>query len=425
MKKLTLFIFLTIGSSINAQNAIQAPEVVSMSIEECYLWTKENYPLIQQMNIIDKTSQYSLENASHGNLPQISLNGQASYQSDVTQLPIAIPNMEIPTIDRDQYKIYGEVYQPLSNFSHVKANKKLIANNGEIEKQKIEVDLYQLKDRINQLFFGVLLMDEKIEQFKIIQADLDSALVRVNAAVDNGTATLMDKQLLNVERISLSQQIEESQTSQLAFLSMLTILTGKNITANTLLVKPSLELMSTTINRPELQLFNLQNQSIILQDKILNNVLLPNIGLFAQGGYGRPALNFLSNEFEFYYIGGLKFNWNLSSLYNYKNTKKSLRLSTEKIATQKEAFLLNTRLTQSQQSTEVSKYQNLLIMDKEIIGIREEVLAAANVQLGNGLITTIDYVKFLNDVNKARQMRLLHETQLLLAQYNLKTTTGN
>ena len=149
------------------------------------------------------------------------------------------------------------------------------------------------------------------------------------------------------------------------------------------------------------------------------------MGLFVQGGYGRPALNFLSNDFDFYYLGGIKFNWNISSFYGYKNTKKILALRSNKIETQKEAFLLNTNLTQTQQSAEISKYQSLIQSDIEIIKIREEVLATANVQLSNGLITTLDYVKFLNDVNKARQVYLLHETQLLLAQFNLKTTTGN
>lgn len=408
-----------------AQTNDISQEVQTMSIEDCYQWSRNNNPLIKQMDIIDKTTQFNLSNASNGNLPQIKLNGQATYQSDVTNLPIDIPNMEIPTIDKDQYKIYGEVYQPLTNFSNVNANKKIISGTGEIEKQQVEVNLYQLKERINQMYFGVLLINEKIEQYQIIQADLDNALAKVEAAIDNGTATITDKQLLQVEHISLAQQIEENKANQLAFLNMLSVLTGKKITKATVLAKPALTAIPTTINRPEVHLFNLQNQTIMLQEKLLSNSLLPNLGLFVQGGYGRPALNFLSNDFDFYYLGGIKFNWNISSFYGYKNTKKILALRSNKIETQKEAFLLNTNLTQTQQSAEISKYQSLIQSDIEIIKIREEVLATANVQLSNGLITTLDYVKFLNDVNKARQVYLLHETQLLLAQFNLKTTTGN
>jgi outer membrane protein TolC len=417
--------FILLDSAVWAQDLPAGSGVTIATIEECYLWSSENFPLIKQLDIIDKTTQFSLSNASNGNLPQINLNGQATYQSAVTQLPIEIPNMEIPTIDKDQYKIYGEVYQPLTNFSKVNTNKDQIELNGEIEKQKVEVDLYQLKERINQMYFGVLLINEKIEQFEIIKSDLDSALVKVEAAIANGTATLTDKRLLDVERISLDQQIEENQSNQRAFLEMLSTLTGKDISERTHLVEPTITAVSTTINRPELQLFRLQNQALSLQEKQVDNGLIPTVGLFVQSGYGRPALNFLSNDFELYYLGGIKFNWNLSNFYGRNKTKSTLRLTSDKIAAQREAFLLNTSLTQSQQSAEVTKFQRLVSLDREIINIRVEVLSTANAQLNNGLITTIDYIKFLNDVNKARQVLLLHETQLLLAQFNLKTTTGN
>ena len=423
--ELIIFCSLFFGGAINAQGTVQSQSMALITLGECYQWTRENYPLMKQMDIVDKTTLYNLSNASSGNLPQISINGQATYQSDVTEVPIEIPNMEIQTINKDQYKIFGEVYQPLTNYMNVNANKKLITHKGEIEKQKIAVELYKLKDRINQLFFGILLINEKIEQFEIIQSNLDSTLVKVEAGIANGTATLTDKQLLKVEDISLGQQIEENKANKLAFLEMLSTLTGKPITENTQLQKPISHVQSSKINRPELQLYSLQNQTIDLQIKQIENSLLPQVGLFAQGGYGRPALNFLSNDFEFYYIGGVKFKWNISALYNYKNTKKSLNLVHDKISIQQKTFLLNTKLIQSQQSAEIIKYRSLIKSDKEIIQLRQNVLETAKVQLSNGLITTIDYVKILNDVSNASQMLLLHETQLLLAQINLKTTTGD
>lgn len=416
---------LTVGTIVNAQELTDEVAKGSVSIEECYEWSRENFPLIRQLDIIDKSTAYSLSNASIGNLPQINLNGQASYQSAVTQLPIEIPNMEIPTIDKDQYKIYGEVYQPLTNFVTVNAAKEQIALMGAIEKQKLELELYQLKDRINQLYFGVLLINEKIGQYNIIMSDLDSTLDKVESAILNGTATQTDKSLLQVERISLQQQIDESKSNQEAFLKILSTFTGQTITANTVLLKPSTAAYSANINRPELILFKLQNQFTAIEQNQLSNTLVPNIGLFMQAGYGRPALNFLSNEFDFYYIGGIKFNWNLSRLYKLKNTRKTIRLTTDKVAIQRETFLLNTKLVQTQQSAEIVKYELLIESDHEIIKMRDAILATAKAQLDNGLITTIDYVKFLNDVNSVKQSLLLHETQLQLSQYNLQTTTGN
>ena len=417
--------FILLGISVNAQYISSETSIPRATIDDCYEWSKANFPLIKQMDIIDKATQYSLSNASTGNLPQINLNGQATYQSTVTSFPIDIPNVEVPSVGKDQYKIYGEVYQPLTNFSKVNTKKRQIEINGEIEKQRIEVDLYQLKERINQTYFGVLLINEKIDQFEIIISDLDSAMVKVTAAIENGTATLTDKRLLNVERISIVQQIEENESNQLAFLNILSLLTGKKISKSTILEKPVIQTEILEISRPELRLFKLQNDAIDVQLKQLSNNLMPNLGLFAQGGYGRPALNFLSNDFEFYYIGGVKLNWNISSYYSHKNSKKSLQTLRDKISTQQETFLLNTELTQSQQSGEIAKFEGLMKSDKEIINIRAEILNTAKVQLDNGLITTIDYVKYLNDVNRAKQTFLLHETQLLLALYNLKITTGN
>jgi len=163
----------------------------------------------------------------------------------------------------------------------------------------------------------------------------------------------------------------------------------------------------------------------LLQEKKLTNSLMPSIGLFAQGGYGRPALNFLSNDFDFYYIGGVKFNWNLSKFYGFRNTKKTLKIFNDKITTQRAVFIFTTTITQTQQSAEVTKYNNLLKSDKKILELRSELLTTAKVELENGLVTTMNYVIFLNEVNKAKQILILHETQMLLARYNLKTTTGN
>lgn len=397
----------------------------SITIENCYQWSRANYPQVQQLDLINKTNSYNLSNASKGNLPQINLNGQVTYQSEVTELPIDLPNVEISTISKFQYKMYGEIYQPLTNFSIVNSKKKQIENDGAIEKQKVEIDLFKLNERIDQLYFGALLIDEKIDLLEFIQIDLDSALIKIKAAIKNGTATITDEQLLYVEKISISQEIEENQSNKEAFIQMLAILTGKNLTTSTQLIKPSFINTSLTNNRPELHLFNLQSSSINIQREQLNNNIIPNVGLFLQAGLGRPALNFLSNDLSPYYIGGVKFNWNLSNFYNQKNNKESLAVAHEKIKSQKNTFLLNTNLTEIQQSSEIKKFQNLIIADKKIVAIRETVLETANVQMTNGLITTIDYIRFLNEVNKARQTLSLHETQLLLSQYNLKTTTGN
>ncbi len=428
LMKLSFIIGLIMCSSVELlsqmDTTFKATSSGIITLEDCYKWSRDNYPEIKKLDLIHRATEFSVDNASTDNLPQVSIMGQVTYQSDVTGLPIEMPGVD--PLSKDQYKIYGEVYQPLTQFGKVSTAKEKLRTQADIHKQQVEVDLYQLRDRINQVFFGALLIDEAIEQLLLTQSTLDSAIVRVNAGIENGTATLMDKNFLEVEKILLSQQIQTKEADKLLYLEMLSLLTGKMISPKEILVKPEILLTSNhEIRRPELRLFDLQKDAISLEVRNVNNDLIPNIGLFAQGGYGRPALNFLSNDFEWYYIVGLRAGWNLTKLYTHKNQKDNLLISSQQVDASKETFLLNTELSSTKQEAEIDKYRVMIDHDKEIITLREEIMNTAEVQLRNGLITTIDYVRFVNDAHLARQNLILHETQLLLAQYKLLTITGS
>lgn len=402
-----------------------AQDLTKVTIDECYQWTSENYPLVKQLGLIEKSKAFNLNNASKGYLPQININGQATYQSDVTSLPISLPNVEIPTVSKDQYKIYADIYQPLTNGSMIKLKQKSIEATAKIEAQNIEVNLYQLKERVNQLYFGILLIDGQLKQFDIFKNDLTAAIEKVEAAIENGTAVETNKLLLQSELINLTQKIQEKTANKTAFSTMLAALTGKGISAKTVFERPQNPILATEINRPELQLFDLQRQTIDLKSEQIKNRWMPNVGLFAQTGFGRPALNFLSNDFEFYFIGGVKANWNISGLYTNKNEEQLISISKLKVDVTKETFLLNTNLAMTQQNNEVAKFQDLINTDKELITIRKQIKETAEVQLNNGLISALDYISYINGESKAQENLLLHQIQLLMAQYQLKTTSGN
>lgn len=419
------FILILLNGLIFLSTSVYAQTMSSATLEQCYEWSRNNYPLIQKLDLIEQSAEYNLSNASKGKLPQLSIKGQATIQSDVTQLLIELPGMDIPTLSKDQYKIYGEVYQPLTNFSNVDNRKEQIAIDGQIEQKKVEIDLYRLKDRINQVYFGLLLMGVKDEQLSLVLKDLENTLLKLDGALENGTATLMDKKLLEVEKIAITQELQENESNVEAFLMMLSALTGQNITVETDLVAPLIFVNTPTLNRPELELFGLQSKMVEVQNAQLKNRNRPNIGLFLQGGYGRPGLNFLSNDFEPYYVAGLKLNWNLNFLYTSKSDQKQLEIKRQMIQNQKDVFLLNTEITQSQQSVELSKYRNKIVLDKKAVELREDIKTTAEVQLLNGIITSLDYIKILNDANRASQQLRLDELLFLQAQYKLKTTSGN
>ncbi len=396
-----------------------------LTIEQSYLLAAKNYPLAKQLSLIEKTTAYTLENIAKGWLPQLSLNGQGTYQSAVTQIPFSLPNVNIPVLSKDQYKAYAEIYQPLTDGYTIQQQKQLATANAATEAQKLSVELYKLKERINQLFFGLLLIDAQAMQTELLKKDIRAGLDKINAAISNGTALKSSADVLQAELLKADQRSIELKAGRKGYADMLAIFINQPVTESTVLQPPAPVAPMPAINRPELQLYEAQKSSITIQDKLIKAKNLPRLGVFAQGGYGRPGLNMLSNDFAGYYIGGLKLNWNFTGLYTAKKEKAILKLNQAGIDVQKETFLLNTRMVLSQQNTEVTKFQELIDTDKEIIRLREKIKQTSGSQLQNGTITSIDYLSYVNAEDQARQSMLLHQVQLLQAQYNYQVTSGN
>lgn len=397
----------------------------SLSLDSCYAMARRNYPLVQQFDLIEKSKALSLENAAKGYLPQLAVNGQATFQSEVTRLPISFPGLNVPELSKDQYRLFGEVNQPLTDLFFVKEQQDLIRANAALETQKTEVELHKLRERVYQLYFGVLYMDARLEQAQLLIKDLEAGLAKVQAAVAGGVALKSQADQLRAELLKARQQIAELKSGRRAYAEALGLLTRQNMDEKTVLETPAAPLPATEIRRPELAMFGAQQQSLVQQSRLINNKTLPRLSAFFQGGYGRPALNVLSNDFDPYFITGLRLNWNISSFYTSGNERQLLSTQQSAIAVQRETFLLNTRLAVQQQQAEIAKWQELIVSDGEIILLRESVKNTAQQQLSNGTVTTTDYLNYVNAEDLARQQLILHRMQLLLAQYNHLLTTGN
>ncbi|HRJ16337.1 MAG TPA: TolC family protein, partial [Saprospiraceae bacterium] len=324
----------------------------SLSLDSCYAMARRNYPLVQQFDLIEKSKALSLENAAKGYLPQLAVNGQATYQSEVTRLPISFPGLNVPELSKDQYRLFGEVNQPLTDLFFVKEQQDLIRANAALETQKTEVELHKLRERVYQLYFGVLYMDARLEQAQLLIKDLEAGLAKVQAAVAGGVALKSQADQLRAELLKARQQIAELKSGRRAYAEALGLLTRQNMDEKTVLETPAAPLPATEIRRPELAMFGAQQQSLAQQSRLINNKTLPRLSAFFQGGYGRPALNVLSNDFDPYFITGLRLNWNISSFYTSGNERQLLSTQQSAIAVQRETFLLNTRLAVQQQQAE-------------------------------------------------------------------------
>lgn len=417
MKRMILsFSFLVAAMWMHAQ----------LTLETCQRMAQANYPLVRQYGLIEKAREYDLSNAGKGYLPQFSLSGKATYQSDVTELPVEIPGVNVKGLPKDQYQVMLEVQQTLWDGGDIRSRKRLTRAASEVEQEKQNVDMYALNDRINQLFFGILLLDEQLEQNRLLQDDLGRTHTQVSNYIANGIATQSDLDAVSVEQLNTKQRRIELETSRRAYVNMLAAFIGKDISPETALMKPAPEDTGSgearDNNRPELRWFDAQGAQLNMQESMLKTRYMPRLGLFVQGAYGNPGLNMLKNEFSPYYIAGVRMSWNFGSLYTLKNDRRQIDNSRRRIETSRDVFLFNTRLEATQQDAGVVSMRRQMKDDDEIIRLRENIRRAAQAKVENGTLTVTDMLREITNENLARQTKALHEVQLLMNIWQLKYT---
>lgn len=397
----------------------------SLSLTECYALARANYPLIKRMDLIDRSESYSLDNAAKAWLPQVNVSAQASYQSDVTKLPFdqekisaLIPGFEIPVLDKDQYRAVAEVNQMIWDGGGTRATKAVVRAEAEVSKSQLENDLYLLNDRVNQLYFGCLLQDELLEQNRLLLADLEVNLARVEAMERNGVANRSDWESLRVAQLEARQQRVGIEASRMAFLRMLAELIGLSVDSLRLETPADPGLLSMTVARPELRYFEALENLSQTRERQLTAGWMPRVGAFVQGGYGRPGLDMLDVDFAAYYVAGIRLTWNLGKLYTLAKDRRKLATERREIEARRETFLLNTRLDLLNRQEEIRRLSEQLRDDEEIIELRTSVKEAAEAKLQNGVISVADLIREINAVDQARQAEAIRRLRRLMAIYD-------
>lgn len=419
-----IILFLVLMHSADKSFAQEA----AITLERCYTLARANYPSIKKLDLITKTGEYTIQNANKRFLPQINFSGQASYQSQTISFADAIgalPGVSLPSLSKDQYKIQGEVSQLLYDGGNTKSQKGLIEANTAFQEQTLASNLYGINQRINSLYFAILLIDAQLKQNELNKMSLETQVQKAEAALSNGVAFRSNVDELKAEVLNIEMQSTEYKSNRTAYLKMLSLFIGMELPEVIQLELPQAELQRAAISRPELKAFDLQKSIYDEQEKQLKSDYLPQVSAFFQGAYGRPTLNLIENKFGPWYVTGVRFAWSLSSLYSLSNKRNTLQLSRQSIDVDKETFLLNTKVDLAQQDEQISKYTSLIRQDDAAIALRTSVTQSAEAQLSNGVITTHEYIQKINAEHLARQLKILHEIQLLQAIYNIKFIAGN
>ncbi len=422
MKTIRIFLIFFIGAA-----ALHAQEP-TLTLEQAYQLARTNYPTAQQLPLLEEANRLQINNLNKNYLPTLELNAQATYQTQVTELPIEIPGFNVPTVSKDQYKATLDLRQTIWDGGVTARSKNVQNASTQVEKQRTEVELYNLQSRVNQLYFNVLLTEEQLQLNEILQSNLKARIKKAEAAVANGTSTKANLNSLQAELLNAEAQAIEIRANRRTAIQSLSLLLKTDITENTTFAKPGGEPSTFTnnITRPELTLYQYQNQLLAAQSDLIPARNMPKFGAFVTGGYGRPGLNFLDNDFTTYAILGASVRWNFSEFYNGKqnNDRQLLTIQQQQVDLQKQAFLLNTNTQLTQLNNDIARLQELLQKDQQQITLRESIRQTAENQLDNGIITSADYLVELNAENQAKLNLAIHELQLELAKANYKITSG-
>jgi outer membrane protein TolC len=397
-----------------------------VTLEQCQSWARENHPVLKQSGLYQQILDLKNENNATTFLPQVTLNGQATYQSDVTKIGISLPNMNIPTVDRDQYKFYLDLKQTIWDGGLSKAKELINQTENAGNQQQVEVELYQLKEKVNQFYFTSFLIQENLKILEKKTGTLAERRKIIESAVKNGIVLSSELDQLLAELIKTDQLVLELKSSRETVQSALAILTGKNVDQmrNLQLTSQSI-LLDKPIMRPELDLFAKQNDLLNTNSEILKKQRNPKLFGFGQAGYGKPGLNMLNNKFDTYYLVGLGFNWNVLDWKNTSRQQQVLKLQQEIVQTKQETFVRNIDLATDQQNKQIGQLTELLKTDEELIQIRERITKTSASKLENGAITMADYIQDLNAETTAKLTLETHKIQLKEAQVKLGNIRGN
>ncbi len=398
------------------------------SLQQCLQEAVKHFPTQKQFQL--NQSKYALEqnNIKKNYLPQMNLNGQASYQSDVTKVPSPpIPGFDMPVISKDWYKINFDLDQLIWDGGLTKSQKELQTADYKISDQQVKIKTFALKKQVNILYFNILFLQANLDALHVLVNDLNARIKEAEVAQQNGTLLQADVDALKVNQMLAEQQIIEKAGDQKGLIASLNQLTRLKIISAKELITPKARITSYTFvnNRLEYQLFNLQKSKLTALEKMTTVKRMPVFKLFGQAGYGRPGYDLLNDKFDTYYMAGVRLHWNIFDWNRAKHEKQILNIQSDIIHTEQETFNQSLRAELDKQLAGIQKFEKLIKTDKEILQLQRNVVDAAGNKLKNGTITATSYLIELNKDVKAQLTMQAHKLQLLFAKYQYLTAIGN
>ena len=398
------------------------------TLDECIGWAYDNFPQIKEMSLIEMTKGIDLKNAAYAWLPHLNISGKATWQSEVVEMPMDIPGMDI-NIPHDQYGLTAEFTQQLWDGGTSRSQKELAEAGAEVKKTQLETNLWSIRSRVQNVFLGIILIDKQLELNRLLRESLERSSEEVKSRMEAGVALPSDLDQVSVNILSCLQQRASLDADRKSYVKILGLLTGRDMTDVELAVpQDAVNYVDDGVRdfetRPEMAFYAAQLKQNEFQRRQLNTLISPKLNLSLQGGYGRPGMNMLSGDFSGYFVAGLKLQWNIGALYTRGLDKRRVNADAQKIDLTRKSFILNSSVEAEQKNNAILKARDVLEKDSEIIGLRQRIRASGENQYREGTIKMNDYLSMLDEEYKAKANESMHEVQLMMAVYDMKNTIG-
>ena len=408
---------------------LAATALMAQTLEECQQAAERNYPLIRQYDLIRQTADLTVANIQKGWLPQVAASAQATYQSDVAAWPEEMQGLmrqmgiDLKGLKKDQYRVGVDVQQMLFDGGAISSQKEVARRQADVQLAEAEVKIYKVRARVNEMYVGLLLLDERIRLNSDLQAWWSGNEKKLSPMFKGGTASESDLLNVKAERLNVAQQLTSLQSQRQTLARLLGVFCGLEMTSPSKPVAVATSQFGDN-RRPELKAIDAQLRLTDAQERALNSLLLPRLGVFAQGFYGYPGYNMFEDMMHHRWslngMVGARLSWNIGALYTRKNDKARLQLQRQKAENSREVFLFNNHLEQMQQDESIDRYRKLMADDEEIIRLRSSVRKAAESKLQHGIIDVNDLLREINAENAARVQQSMHEIEMLKEIYDLK-----
>lgn len=414
VKNILCIVLLSISQVVMAQDT-------SLSIDTCYAMARRNYPIIKQFALIEKSKEFTISNANKAYLPQVSVTAIGGF---ISGLPSSGAESESGNA---KFIGVGQINQTIWDGGATRVQKDIASANADVEEANIEVQLYSLRDRVNQIYFGILLLDEQKKQLDTLRKNLNRTLSNAKLSMENGLAYQSDVDEVNAEVLRVEQNLIASSFARKGYVEMLSHLIGRALREDLLLQTPqTIESTSAwSSRRPELNFYASQLRMVELQSNMNRVNNMPKLGLLGFATIIEPGVTFGPSSLSNVFVGGVSLSWNTGNLYKTSNNRQLDKIQMARINNQQEVFTFNNNLQLKQSNSEIEKQRAIVSKDKEIILLKKKITQSYQLKYKNGLASMTDLINCFYKESEARNEQSLHQVQLVLAQYNYKTVSGN